>query len=353
MRKSLIIASALTITGLAAAMLVPTKPAFAADLTIVSYGGAAQAAARKTIYEPFSKVTGITFSEDEYNGEIAKIRAMVQSGTVSWDVVEIGEQSALSMCAEDIIETIDWRKLSIGRDKFIGGNAPDCGVPTFSGSTIIAFDKDKLANGPKIIADLFDTRKFPGKRGLAKRPWDNLEWALIADGVAINDVYKVLRTSQGVDRAFEKLDTIKKDVVWWVAGAQPPQLLADGQVVMTSSYNGRIADANKNSGKHFAIVWDAQAFSRTVWIIPKGSAHRENAYKFLDFASSPQVQANLPNYISYGPTNKEAMALVNPASLANLPTAPENMGNTLFSDAAFWSERRDELTQRFTAWLAK
>ena len=102
--------------------------------------------------------------------------------------------------------------------------------------------------------------------------------------MAVKDVYKVLGTPEGVDRAFKKLDTIKKDVVWWEAGAQPPQLLADGQVVMTSAWNGRIYDANKNSGKHFEIMWDAQGLDWDLWAIPKGDPRMDDAYKFIAFA---------------------------------------------------------------------
>ncbi|MCK1487912.1 extracellular solute-binding protein, partial [Bradyrhizobium sp. 193] len=179
------------------------------------------------------------------------------------------------------------------------------------------------------------------------------EWALIADGVAIKDVYKVLKTPEGVDRAFKKLDTIKKDVVWWTTGAQPPQLLADGQVVMTSAWNGRIYDANKNSGKHFEIVWDAEQPGFDVWAIPKGTPRLDDAYKFIAFASSPQVQADVTRYIAYGLGNKDAMALVDPAILPHLPTAPEHMAHAQLSDRAFWLDKRDELRQRFTAWLSK
>ncbi|KAG1702901.1 NAD-dependent protein deacetylase [Nymphon striatum] len=97
-----------------------------------------------------------------------------------------------------------------------------------------------MPEGPKTMADFFDTAKFPGKRGLRKGAKVNLEFALIADGVAAADVYSVLETPEGVDRAFAKLDTIKGDVVWWEAGAQPPQMLADGEVALTTAYNGRI-----------------------------------------------------------------------------------------------------------------
>ena len=194
--------------------------------------------------------------------------------------------AAIQGCAEGVLETIDWAKVGIDRSKFTGGDIYDCAVPTILYATVIAYDKDKLPNGPTKIADLFDLQKFPGKRALQKDPFVNLEWALIADGVAIKDVYKVLGTPEGVDRAFKKLDTIKKDVVWWEAGAQPPQLLADGSVVMTSSWNGRIYDANKNSGKHFEIMWDAQGLDWDLWAIPKGDPRMDDAYKFIAFASS-------------------------------------------------------------------
>ncbi|MET4046113.1 putative spermidine/putrescine transport system substrate-binding protein [Bradyrhizobium sp. RT6a] len=346
------IASTLALTGLVAVLLA--KPAFAGDqLTITSGGGSYQQAQRKAVFEPFSKSTGIKIINDEYNYDSAKIRAMVQSKTVSWDVVNANPMTTIMLCNEGIIETIDWTKLGLDRAKFLDNDKNDCGVPNQLSTTVIAYDKDKLPNGPKTIADLFDVQKFPGKRGLFKGAWSNFEWALIADGVAMKDVYKVLNTPKGVDRAFKKLDTIKKDVVWWTTGAQPPQLLADGQVVMTSAYNGRIYDAIKNSGKHFEIMWDAQLPAISFWVIPKGDPRLDDAYKFITFASSPQAHADLAHITAYAPGNKDAMALVDPAILPLLPTAPDNLRNALPNNSIFWMEKGDELGQRFTAWLLK
>ncbi|MGY8638507.1 ABC transporter substrate-binding protein [Bradyrhizobium sp. 14AA] len=349
------IAVALSVIGLAISALVPLKPAFAGDqMTIVSWGGALQMAERKAYFEPFSKATGIKITEDEYSGEAAKIRAMVQSKTVSWDVVDGYSLWIPQLCAEGVLETIDWKRLGLDRTKFTSNDQSDCGVPSVIGSTVVAYDKDRLPNGPMSIADLFDTQKFPGKRGLWKSPIGNLEWALVADGVLIKDVYKVLGTPEGVNRAFKKLDTIKKDVVWWTAGAQPPQLLADGQVVMTAVWNGRIYDAIKNTGKHFQIMWDAAVWQvSNIWVIPKGDPHLDDAYKFIAFAASPQVQGNLTRYIPYGPANNDAAAYLDPAVLPDLVTAPDHVGNALHIDAAFWADRHDDLNQRFTAWLAK
>ncbi|WP_407114656.1 ABC transporter substrate-binding protein [Bradyrhizobium sp. LMG 9283] len=353
MRKTLMAAGASAAIGLAANTLAPAKPAFAEDqLKVTSFGGAYQAALRKAYFEPFTKATGIKITEDEYNGENAKIRAMVQSNTVSWDVVDAWPVWVPILCDEGIIERIDWKKLELDPTKFLGGDMYDCGVPSVTTATVIAYDKDKLPNGPKTIADFFDTKRFPGKRGLAKSAYYKLEWALIADGVAVKDVYKVLNTAEGVDRAFKKLDTIKKDIIWFDTNAQAPQLLADGQVVMVQALNGRIYDAVKNSGKHFEIMWDTQAREFGVWTILKGSPHRDAAYKFIAFASSPQVQANLTHYIPYGPANKDAIALVDPTILPHLPNAPDHT-NAWTVDSAFWNTKGEELRQRFTAWLAK
>jgi len=354
MKKSLMVAGALAAAGIAVAALPPAKPAFAgSDLTITSWGGAYQESQRKAYFEPYAKQAGVKITEEEYNGEIAKIRAMVEAKSVSWDVVDLDSQTAIQACAEGIIETIDWKKLGYDRSKFAGADLYDCAVPTILYATVIAYDKDKLPNGPKTIADLFDEQKFPGKRALQKNPFVNLEWALIADGVAIKDVYKVLGTPEGVDRAFKKLDTIKKDVVWWEAGAQPPQLLADGQVVMTSAWNGRIYNAIKKDGKHFEIMWDAQGLDWDLWGIPKGDPKLDDAYKFLAFASSPAAQADQTHFISYGPANADAIPNVDPAILPNLPTAPDHMGNALLVSPTFWGDKGEELRNRFNTWLAQ
>ncbi|RUW51106.1 ABC transporter substrate-binding protein [Mesorhizobium sp. M1A.F.Ca.ET.072.01.1.1] len=345
------IVAALAVAGGA---VVLTEPAFAGDqLTVVSWGGAAQAAQRKVYFEPFTKKTGIGITEGVYSGELAKIRAMVESQSVSWDVISGGQPDIAPLCDEGLLETIDWQKLGLDRASFGDGGKFDCGVPLDFSATIVGYDRDKLPHGPTTIADLFDTKKFPGKRGLYKGPFPNLEWALVADGVPAQDVYKVLGTSEGVDRAFKKLDTIKKDVMWWTAGAQPPQFLADGQVVMTASWNGRMVDANKNSGKHFAIMWDAAQLNSDYWIIPKGSPHLDAAYKFIAFANSPQPQAEFTQYFPSGPGNPDALKLIDPVVLQDLPNTPEHLAHALPVDYTFGAEKGEEMTQRFNAWLTR
>jgi putative spermidine/putrescine transport system substrate-binding protein len=342
------------LAGVSATAISVPKQASAGDtLTVISWGGAYQESQRKAFMEPYAKETGTKINEGEYNGEIAKIRAMVESKSVTWDVVDVDTQTALAACAEGTLETIDWAKLGLDRSKFIGGDLQDCAVPNILYSTVIAYDTTKLNPGPTSINDLFDLKKFPGKRALQKNPFVNLEWALLADGVAMGDVYKVLNTPEGVDRAFKKLDTIKSEVVWWESGAQPPQLLADGQVVIPSDWNGRFFDAVKKDKKPFKIVWDGQAPDWDWWAMPKGGPNLDAAYKFISWSSQPGPMAEQTKYISYGPANKDAGPKIDPAVLPDLPTAPDNMKNVLAVDPQFWADNGDQLRERFNAWLSK
>jgi putative spermidine/putrescine transport system substrate-binding protein len=322
------------------------------ELTVVSWGGAYSESQRKAFFEPYN-AAGNKITETEYSGEYAKIKAMVEANAVTWDVVDVDTATGLQGCAEGTLEIIDWAKLGLDKSKFIGGDVMDCAIPNIVYGTIFAYDTSKLATGPTAMTDFFDLAKFPGKRGMWKNPDVNLEWALIADGVPAADVYKVLGTPEGLDRAFKKLDTIKSEIVWWEAGAQAPQLLADGQVVMTTAWNGRIQSAIDKDKKPFKIVWDYQGLDWDWWAIVKGGPKVEEAYRFIAFASQPGAMAEQTKYIAYGPANTEAIPNVDPATVPNLPTAPDNMKTALLIDPQFWADNKDQIRERFNAWLAK
>ena len=327
-------------------------PAFAQDsISVMSFGGAYQEAQRKAVFETYTATTGIKVDEQEYGGEIAKIAAMIESGNTTIDVVDVDARTLLQGCVECVFETIDWSQIGDKAD-WLSGTTSDCGVGTIVYSTSLAYNAATLESGPTALADLFDTAKFPGKRGLWKNPATNLEFALLADGVPVDQVYEVLGTPEGLDRAFAKLDTIKDSIVWWEAGAQAPQLLASGEVVMTTAWNGRIHNANKE-GQDFRIVWDNQILDSNYWAIPKGAKNIEASMAFIRYAVEPEVLAATTKYIPYGPVRASAAPFVTPEDAANLPTSPENLTVALTLDNAFWADNGDEIRKRFTTWLAQ
>ncbi|MDN0081658.1 ABC transporter substrate-binding protein [Crenobacter sp. SG2305] len=325
--------------------------AMAKDLTVISFGGANKDAQTKAFYGPFKKASGINVVGGEYNGEMAKVKAMVDTKSVSWDVLEVESPELARGCDEGLFEKLDYTKIGNKAD-FVPGAAQQCGIGIFVWSTALAYNADKLKTAPTSWKDFWDVKKFPGKRGLRKGAKYTLEIALMADGVAPKDVYKVLATPAGVDRAFKKLDQLKPNIQWWEAGAQPPQYLASGDVVMSSAYNGRIATAQKD-GKNLKVVWNGGMYDFDSWAIPKGSPNKDAAYKFIAFASKPENQKVYSQNIAYGPSNKLAVPMIDKKVMAELPTAPQNMKDAVKVDVNFWADYGESLEQRFNAWASK
>lgn len=324
----------------------------ARDLTVVSWGGTYQDAQKKVFFEPFREKAGIGLVEDSWDGGIGTLRAKAE-GAPTWDVVQVEADELVLGCDEGIIEPLDWQKLG-GKDKFLPTAVHECGVGAIVWATVLAYDADKLKDGPKSWADFFDTRKFPGKRALRKGPRQALEFALMADGVPLDQIYATLKTPQGVERAFKKLDSIKNDLIFWEAGAQPPQLLGSGEVVMTSAYNGRVTAANKTDKRNFRIAWPAGfVYQIDSWVILKNSDKKPEAMQLIAFLTDPANQAKLPPYIPYGPTHKEAAAKVDPSVLPDIPTAPQNLPHGLFFGREFWVDNVEKLNERFNAWAAQ
>ncbi len=273
MKKLLILTTALTAVTFAAR----------ADVTVVSWGGAYTKSQVEAYHKPFTAATGINVVSVDADNPAPMVKTQEEAGNVTIDVADVEYSDAVRLCDEGMLETIGFDNLPAGadgtpaQDDFLPGSVTDCAVATIVFSTVFGYDTTKFPEGPTSMADFFDTTKFPGKRGMRKGAKANLEMALMADGVPADQVYEVLGTPEGVDRAFAKLESIKSDVIWWEAGAQAPQLLADGEVAMTTAYNGRLFSAAVDDGKPFKTVWDGQVYEYDLFVIPKGAPNKEEA----------------------------------------------------------------------------
>jgi putative spermidine/putrescine transport system substrate-binding protein len=321
------------------------------QITVVNFGGANGNAQKKAYFEPYEKGTGNKVVGVEYNGEQAKIKAMVEAKKVSWDVVEVESPDVNRGCDEGLFEKLDYSKIGNKAD-FNPAAVHECGIGTFIWSTVLAYDADKLKTAPTSWVDFWDTKKFPGKRAMRKGARYNLEFALMADGVAVQDIYKVLATKEGAERAFKKLTELKPSIQWWEAGAQPPQFLVAGDVVMTTAYNGRI-DAAQREGKNLQIAWSGGIYDLDFWVIPKGSPNKDAALKYIALASTADAQAEYAKNISYGPTNMKALAKLDAKVLGNLPTSAANAKNALQFNISFWADQGEGLEKRFAVWAAQ
>jgi len=301
------------------------------DMTIVSWGGAYSNSQNEAYHKPYSEMTGVEIVNDDSSAEaVAKLRAMNEAGNVTWDVVDVVASDAIRLCDEGLAIEIDAdEQLAAAPDGTPASEdfgdllVSDCFIPQIVYSTTFGYRTDVEAWGgstPEDVCAVFDTASFPGMRALEKRP-------------------------------------INK----WSAGADTPQLLADGEVIMGSTYNGRLFALIEEQDQPVAMLWDAQVFDLDGWIIPAGlSEERQNrALHYIKFATDTQRLADQAKYISYGPARASSAPLVGQhAELGiemapHMPTDPDNAKNTFLYNYEWWADNRDDLDAKFQAWLAQ
>jgi len=337
------------LVGLIAATLGSTA---LADITVVSVGGAMKDAQTKVWYKPWEAKTGTKIIAGDYAAELAKVKVMVDTNSVSWDVVEMEISDLTRGCEEGLLEEIsDAPALQKLAPELLDGILHPCGAGIFVWSTVLAYNGDILKTAPTGWADFFDLQKFPGKRSLYKSAKYSLEIALLGDGVPLNEVYSLLATKEGQDRAFAKLDTIKSQIQWHSVGAQPPQFLAAGDVVMSSAFNARIATLPQPNNLH--IVWNGGIYDIDAFVVPKGSKNREQAIDFIAFSLEQAQQKAFAQTLPYGPVNGKTLPQLDEKLRKNLPSDADNLKVQLASDSAFWADYREQLEERFNAWMAR
>lgn len=349
------------------ALIALALPASAEDvkkINVLSLGGAFSESQVVAYNRPFTETTGISVVMSDSDNPAQPIKAQVDAGNVTFDVAAVDSSDAVRLCDEGVIEPINHARLlpapdgTPAADDFLPGGLQECFVATDVYATAIAYNVDRIGDeAPAKISDFFDLEKFPGRRAVLRQPRFTLELALMGDGVPADQVYKVLATPEGVDRAFAKLDSIKDQIVWWDAGAQPPQLLADAEVAMAQTYTGRIFTSVIEDGMPFRILWDGQVYTTEGWVIPKGAPNPGVALDYVIFSTSTEAQARAAQHISYGPARRSSESLVGLYKDGKtdmgpwLPTSPENMGHALAYGTDFWADHDTELTERFNAWL--
>jgi putative spermidine/putrescine transport system substrate-binding protein len=347
-----------------AACLSASAGARAEDtLSIATWGGAYSQSQEIAYFEPYAKETGTSISTEIYDGTLAKLKEMIGGDKPAVDVVDVSAATLGILCNDGLLEPIEASSLGAApsgesaEQDFYSGGLSSCGVASVAWSTAIAYDRQAFNKAqPSQIADLLDTKKFPGKRALPNGARYTLELALLADGVDPAEVYTQLATPEGADRAFKALDKIKSDVYWWDNAQEPITWLLEKKVAMAAGYSGRIFRAAVGDRQRIGVIWDGQVYDLDLWAIPKGAKNRDAAMRFITFATEPARLATQAQLIAYGPMRKSALDLVGKHPVIDvemkefLPTAPDNFKKALKLDDAWWSAHGDELQKRFEEW---
>lgn len=318
--------------------------AHAQQIVFTSWGGTTQAAQKKHWVDPFAAAGGAKVVMDGPT-DYGKFKAMVESGNVVWDVVDVEGDFAARAAKDGLLEPIDYTVVS--KDALDPRFSDSHHVGSFYYSFVLGFNKDSFKTAqPATWKDLFDLKAFAGKRTLYK--WSApgvLELALLADGVPADKLYPL-----DLDRAFKKLDTIKSQIVWWTGGAQSQQLLASGEAPIGMFWNGRV-NAVQSTGSNVGMSWDQNLTAADVLVVPRGAKNKAQAMKFLAVATSPKAQADFAVDTAYAPINKEAKALMPAAAVKNLPD--QYTASQVNLNLAYWAENRDAIGKRWYAWQAQ
>ena len=347
-------------------------------VTVASWGGAYTESQKLGYGDPTAKKLGIEINWVDYSGGLSEIKAQKEAGAITWDIIDVYAKDTITGCDEGLFVEFDFDKdfpaapdgTPASKD-FFTDMPSKCAVGNILYSWNYAYNTENVKGTPKTIKDFFNTKKFPGKRAIYTGALTNLEIAMAGDGVKMGDggalIYKKLESEGGIDRAFDRLGKLCNDkenggCVFWSAGAQPPELLVSGEVVMATGWNGRFFNAEIGEGAPIKQVWDGQGLDYEYFVLVKGGPNEADAKKALAMMTSSEMLAGSAKYIAYAPWRKSSLEFIKKGEpwykdgktemMPQMPTAPQNTKNFFLVNAEFWADNETEINEKWEAMKA-
>lgn len=316
------------------------------SITITSLGdegGEYRQSQMSAIVEPFQRLTGAEVNVERT--DLDALRAQVNAADVNWSVCDVPAEEVIPLSNAGTVQEIDYDKVDITHlrsglqfDHAVGGSLI---------ATVLSYRTDVWDNrAPSSWDDFWDLETFPGFRAMQDNPVGTLEFALLADGVPVTELYPI-----DVDRAFESLNRVEGWVVlWWRQGAQATQMIAAGDVALAAAWHNRIFELQQQ-GAPVAIEWAKGALNGQCWVVPSGAPNADVAMDFINFATRPEVSAAFSMLYPFGPVNRKAFELIPEGVAQHLPGAPVHGSQEFMIDFEWWAQNREAVSERFTEWV--
>jgi len=332
--------------GLGIGLEPDAHSAQAAEIVVCNWGGAAVSAFSKAYGEPFTRKSGIKVVVVGTGPAVGTIRAMVESGKVIWDTTDGGMIDSLTLSKNGLVQPIDYTIVDKSQvpDAFAG----KYGVANYVFSNVLAYDSGATRGiAPDSWTDFFDLQRFPGKRTMCKWIQGQLEFVLLADGVAPAALYPL-----DVDRAFKKLAPMLPHIIFWDGGAQSQQLFREGEVVMGNIWHTRANLLNKEA-PHFKWTWSQNLLFASAWSVPKGNPAGKKVFDFINSTLDPACQLTLFRLMGNGPSNPKTLELMTPQDAAVNPTSADNARTHIAVNPAYYAEHETELQNRYLDFISR
>ncbi len=325
-----------------AAVAIGNAEAAANEVILWNWGGDAVKCHTKAFGESFKDATGLGFRIDTSGPLQGKIKEMVDSNAVTADVADADAFDAIALGKSGHLEEIDYS--IVDKKKALKGFAWKHGITVVFYGYAFMYDSKKFGdNPPTTWADFFDTKKYPGKRSLYK--WANgaIEGALLADGVAKKDVYPC-----DVDRAIDKIKSIKADSLYWGGGAEAQKMITDGEVSMGMVWLNRARHVERDTDGRYQLNLNEAIAMPGAWLVPKGNpAGRKNAMKFIANAQNIAEQLSILDCHGMTPANPKAAKKIPKHLEKYAVTAKSNIKKVLFNDPEWWATNGGDALNKY------
>lgn len=333
--------------GLVVGVPAVVAPGKAKASTVIRYaddGGRTGDGRQEHYIKPFMEATGIEVQTYVGQKNLAKMRAMVATNNLEFDMLNIGGSHLSSASKAGLLEDLDKSKLELSDflfDKWIWKDR--IAWEYFSGG--LGYNEDSVEEPPRTWAGYFDLEKFPGRRGFRTRPQYTLEEALQADGVDPKDLYPL-----DVDRAFRVLDRIKDDVSIWISEtAKTIEHLQTREVDYASTFSGRVFIA-RNEGLPINFVFDMPNSAPQGVAIMKGAKNYDACMQLVQwFIDGESAFGWFDSFIGYGPTTSKVMNRLSDETISRLPDPANPKANWV--DVDWWGDNLESVTKRYKEWL--
>ncbi|MET3791463.1 ABC transporter substrate-binding protein [Aquamicrobium terrae] len=329
----------------ASAPLLRSTQAYAqaSELVLVNWGGDAITAYGEAYGEPFTAETGIVVKMDGSGPTEGAVATQFKSGKPTWDLVDIDPFSAIALGKQGMLEPIDYAV--VDKSKFRPGFGWEHAASTYFFSYVIAYDSAQFETAPTGMADFFDVEKFPGKRSLYK--WGAAMWeaALMADGVAPDQLYPL-----DLKRAHDKIAAFKDNVIsYWGGGAESQSVLLNGEASMAIIWSTRGSLIEQDSGGQIKFIWDQGIISPGALSVIKGNpGGKEAAMKFIASTQDPKKQLVMFEKLGQGPANPEADGLIAEDRKRFNPVDPANMEKQVAMNMDWYAENYGKALDEYT-----
>lgn len=362
MKRRNFIASAGAITASAAIgpfFHVRPARADAGELVVVGWGGSYDDALRRYVFDPFEKATGAKVKHDA-PPENAKVKAMVDSGNVTWDVIMTDIPAVLTLMKDDLLEPIDYSM--IDKDKLAHipkdlQHSHAVGMRIYSFNIVYNSQSFSPAKHPGNWPAVWDGKAYPGGRtwtfggGVAPQ----LEIALLGDGVPMDKVYPL-----DVERAWKSMGRLRPLVTkWYTSHAQAIQLIGAGEVAVGCTVGPR-GIAAKWKGAPIDVDYNQGKMASDNWCLVKNPSKKKLAMEFINFALDGMRQAQIAKEVPYGPSNGQAFDHLTEKESRDLNTSPDNIEKQFWWNVAWWGTpgsdgktERERQAERYAAWMVK